>query len=160
MAFLTDTNFKLQASVPLALPETEMRVRSCETIACVRLEAGMSMEVRWLGLHVISVDSGMWQLPTLSPVDLSINSKEVPALDALFVGIYFGATPDVPVTGVPLFKVGSDTVGFVTGNPSFPAEFNVPGYYSVVAVNNSLYDTFSASVSGVMRVQLTPDYAP
>ena len=136
--YLTPSSLSGQIFVPISFGQTELRRGKEIHVASVNLEAGQSLELRSLTLHVVSVLT-----PGVTPVYYN------KSLNLCSVGVYLGP---MRCSGVAL--VVNDTSGAATHNPFTVSSIRTKGTYTVIVGNNTSNVDLSVAVTGVMKISL------
>jgi hypothetical protein len=124
-------------TIPVALPETELRRGRTLQVAAITLTLGDRLELRSMNLHLLKIlTTGV--VPVLNNTAAGLVS----------VGVYATETPMV-TGGCGLVHV--DRPGMATWNASAPARFVTPGTYRVLVSNNASNVDLSIIVSGSLK---------
>lgn len=133
--YVTPETFDRLLTVPIALPQTELRRGRSMQLASVQLRAGETLELRSLCLHVLRLLT-----PGVAP---QLNNS---ALGLASVGIY--ATQ---MTGSGIGLVHTMSPGATAWNPYVPVRIRTPGTYRVVVSNNAANVDLALIVTGCLK---------
>lgn len=142
MALITTERFSKTISVPVSLVQTELRRGSVMKLATVELEAGQSMQLRFLFLNVIRI---------LTP---GVLADEVnTGFGLAFCGVYH----ENDMAASPVGSVIARTTGIHSTSPHYTSDYTTPGSYSVLLWNNTGRTVDGAadlavSVTGALKI--------
>lgn len=137
MSYLVATEFDRIQTMPISLPQTELRRQKSLQVATVVLNLGQVLELRSLNLHLIKIlTPGV--LPALVNTSLGLVS----------VGLYLGSA--MTTGGIAL--VVASAPGVSSYHPAQPARVTAPGLYKVFVTNNSSNIDVTAAVTGSAKI--------
>ncbi len=156
MAYLTEQNLANTLDIPVALPSVELNQGDWIVVATVRVTTPMRLTLRSMCLHVLG--------STVDPAAVVPDNKVIPALGSVYVGLYQNYSASSPSTIVSLDVLSANAIGVFT-RPTSALVITTPGYYSVLAVNNTKSSTqgtidpatlinFKLLVTGQIRLEL------
>jgi len=134
MSTLTQNRYDRIVSLPISLPQTELRRGRSIEAAVVNLGLGEELEVRSLTIHLVRILTQGTQ-PSLNNTALGLASA----------GVYFATM----LTGGAFVK--ADAIGAWTWNPSAPMRFVTPGIYRVLVSNNASNTDLAVTVTGSIK---------
>lgn len=137
MSYLTNPQFELIQTHPIALPQTELRRQKTIQVATIPLALGQVLELRSLTVHLIAILT-----PGVNPV------LENTSLGLISAGLYFGSS--MTTGGIAL--VTASAPGASSYHPIQPVRVTAPGVYKVFVTNNSSNVDVSALVTGSARI--------
>jgi hypothetical protein len=141
---VTTAAFNRALNVGFALPQATLLPNSAEQVTIITVAPGQRLQLRWLTLHLVRLNSAV----TAAPVKVNA------ALATAYVGLY-GQDAELirSPAGRPLLYTGAEVPGAVQARPSFPVDLS-PGTYAVLAVNNLYAVTLEVAVCGSLHVSL------
>lgn len=134
--YVSDARFANILTLPISLPQTELRRGGSIQAAILPLNLGESFELRSLTLHLLKI---------LTPGVLPVLNNT--SLGLLSVGVYL--TPMLTGSAAIAFI---NSPGAVTYNPSAPARYSSPGLYRVIVSNNCSNLDLSVIVAGSVKL--------
>ena len=137
MSYVTSTEFDRIATLPLALPQTEMRRQKAIQVTTIVLAQGQRLELRSLNLHLIQVLT-----PGVAPV------LETTALGVASAGLYL----DGGMLSGGIGVVAATAAGVSSYSPNQPVVVTAPGTYVVIVSNNSSNVDVTVSLTGSVRI--------
>ncbi len=139
----TDT-FEQTLDVGFNLPQTLLRPNTAEQVTVITVAPGQRLQLRWLTLHLVKLNSSATQIPT------KVNAS----LGTFYVGL-FGDRADFirAPAGRPLLYAAVELPGAAQERPAFAINLS-PGTYSMLAVNNLFGVTIEAAICGSFRLNL------
>lgn len=136
IGFVTKEALRSIVSMPLSLPQTELRRSRTLVVASIPLQLGDELEIRSLVLS---------SYRNLSPGN--VPEYLTGSLGILSVGLYFGSTITSPLAVAVLAKLGTSMI-----NPYKSCRCKTPGVYSVIVSNNTLNMDYSVAVTGCVKI--------
>lgn len=136
IGFITKAALKTIVSMPVTLPQTELRRSRTLTIASIPLQLGEELEIKSLVLS---------SYRNLSPGN--VPEYLTGSLGILSVGLYFGRTVTSPLALAVLSKLGTSMV-----NPYKACKCKTPGVYSIIVSNNTTNMDYSVAVTGSVKI--------
>ena len=136
MSYISQIEFDRVLSVPIALPETELRRQNFLTIGTLVLEPGQRLELCCLHLQIFKLLS-FGVSPLLA--DSSLGLCSVGLLTSTMFTSALGLTT-------------LSAVGTAAWNQDQPVIVTAPGTYAVQVYNNSTNMDLSVVVTGAMRL--------
>lgn len=136
MAYVNTARFAKSVTLPISLPQTELRRGRSLRVASLTLRGGERLELRSLTLQVLKI---------LTPGPLPIYTNT--ALGAASVGLYLGEALTSPIAWA---FVGS--VGTASTNPFNVRRVVTPGLYTVIISNNTSNLDLSVCATGCVRL--------
>lgn len=133
--YVTPSRLDRILSLPLALPQTELRRGRSIQVAVLPLALNESLEIKSLTLHLLKLLTP-GQTPDLNNTALGIVS----------VGIYLTPMLTGSAALVRAYQPGATAL-----NPYSPARFTTPGAYTVIASNNTANVDVAIIVTGLAR---------
>lgn len=141
---VTTSAFGKSLNVGFSLPQSILKPNSAEQVAVIDVADGQSLDLRWLTLHLVKLNSS----PTTIP------NKVNASLGAAYVGLYGQHAEYITSpSGRPLLYTAADVPGAVQAKPAFPVDLS-PGTYSVLVVNNLYTVTLEVAVCGSFHLSL------
>ena len=137
MSYLTQTDYNRFSTLPISLPETELRTRCYIQVCAFNLTEGLVMEMACCHLHVLRVLT-----PGVTPV-LADSSLGLASVGLLASSMLSGAVG----------LVTQNAVGTAAWNADQPVVITAPGIYRVVVINNSVNVDLAVLVTGSVRVR-------
>ncbi len=137
MSYLTSSAFERLQTLPISLPQTELRRQKTLQLMTVILNQGQRLELRSLHLHLLQILT-----PGVVP------SLETGGLGLVSVGFYLGGGMLTGGIGV----VGLSQAGVASYHPAQPVWVTSPGVYRVVVANNSSNVDVTVLVTGSLRI--------
>lgn len=134
--YVNTARFSKSVTLPVSLPQTELRRGRTLRITSWVLKTGERLEVRSLVLQVLKV---------LTPGPLPVYTNT--SLGAASVGLYLGETVTSPIAWA---FVGS--VGTASTNPFCLRRVVTPGLYTVIISNNTSNLDLSVCATGCLRL--------
>lgn len=134
--YVNTARFSKSVTLPISLPQTELRRGRTLRITSWVLKAGERLELRSLALQVLKV-------LTPGPLPLYTNTS----LGSASVGLYLGETVTSPIAWA---FVGS--VGTASTNPFYMRRVVTPGLYTVIVSNNTSNLDLSVCATGCIRL--------
>jgi len=136
MSYLTSTDYNRFYTLPISLPETELRTRCFIQVCTFDLKMGMVMEMCSCHLQVLRVLT-----PGVTPVlaDTSLGMSSVGLLASTMLSSAVGL-------------VTQSAVGTSAWNADQPVLVTAPGIYRVVVINNSVNVDLAVVVTGTVRI--------
>lgn len=136
MSYITETQFERIVSLPVSLPETELRRQRYIQVGTYPIQLGQRLELRGLTIHLVKIlTPGV--LPVLDNTVLSLCSA----------GLLVGSMASSVMGAVYLNGLGA---GCWTADQ--PVIVTAPGTYRVVAFNNSSNVDLSVVVTGSIKL--------
>lgn len=136
MSYLTTNQFDRIVTMPISLPQTELRRQRYLHVGVYPVALGQRLELRSLTLHLLKI---------LTPGVGAILDNTVSGLCS--VGIVIGSM----ATSV-IGQVSINGLGASTWTADQPVIITAPGTYRVVAFNNSSNIDVSLAVTGSMKL--------
>jgi len=136
MSYLTTADYDRFQTVPIALPETELRFQRQLHVCTVVVAQGQRLEMACLTLHLYKV--------------LTLGVVPVLADDTL--GMVCTGLMASTMTSSALGLVKLNAVGVECWNPDQPVLINAPGVYRVFVLNNCWNVDLAVAVTGSMRL--------
>lgn len=138
MSYITTTQFERIVSLPIALPQTELRRQRFIQVCALPLSLNQRMEIRGLTIHLVKILT-----PGVSPV-----------LDNTVLGLCS--------SGVLIDSMATSAIGcvFVNGlgaacmSSDQPVILTAPGTYRIVCFNNANNVDLSVVVTGSAKLYL------
>lgn len=138
MPYVTPTLADRTLSMPVSLPQTELRRGKSIHIASFVLEEGQFLQLKSLNLHLLKI---------LTPGVVPVYASKV--LGVVSVGIY-----DSPMLCSGGCLVRGYEVGVSQFNPWQTRRFYNPGTYTVVVSNNTTNVDVDVCVNGSLKLYL------
>lgn len=136
MTYVTQKSFAKILTLPITLPQTELRRGKSIRVLTWNLARGERMDLRSLTLTVLQI---------LTPGNLPQYTNT--ALGASSIGLYFGETLTSPIAWA---SVG--TVGSAATNPFARKRIITPGVYTVIVSNNTYNVDVSVCATGCVKL--------
>jgi len=136
MSYLTTTDYSRFLSLPIALPETELRRQCYLQIGTFSLALGQRLEMACCNLHVYKVLT-FGVSPAL--LDDTLGLASIGLLASTMLSSAVGL-------------VSTNAVGVMTWNQDQPVVITAPGIYRVVVFNNCSNVDLSVIVTGSVRI--------
>lgn len=138
MSYITESQFDRSLSLPLSLPQTELRRGKFLTVATVVLQTNQQLWLRSLTLHLVK---------TLNPGKSPTYRNQ--RLGLVSAGLYYGSNIASPIVRVRLTDTGAKAI-----HPFGYCRVLTPGIYSVLVSNNTQNLDFAVVVTGEAKVFL------
>lgn len=141
MSYLTLTGYNRYFTLPIALPETELRTQCSIQVCTFDVRQGMKLELASCHLQVLRILT-----PGVSPVlaDSSLGLASVGLLSSTMLSSAVGL-------------VTQNVIGVASLNSDQPVVVTAPGIYQVVVINNSVNVDLSVVVTGMVRISTLAD---
>lgn len=138
MSYITDNQFDRILTLPISLPQTEIRRQRSIQIATFAISLGQRLEMRSLNVHLAKIlTPGV--TPTLDNSNLGLCSA----------GILVGSMATSAIGSVYLNGLGAACF-----SADQPVIVTAPGVYRVVAFNNANNVDLSLTVTGSVKLFL------
>ena len=135
MSYITNNEFEQIVTLPISLPQTELRSRRYIQVGTYPVLLGQRLELRVLTIHLVSIlTPGV--LPQIDSTVLSLCSA----------GLLIGSMATSVIGAVYL-----DGLGAGCWNAVQPVIVTAPGTYRIVAFNNSSNVDLSVAVTGSIK---------
>ncbi len=142
--FITPAGFDRSLGISFNLPQSLLAANTAEQVAIFTLNREMTVEIAWLCLHLVKMNSSPVSMPT------KVNTS----LGSAFIGLYGDRAELIESpAGQPLVYVACQLPGAAAADPSYLVNLS-PGVYSLLAVNNLVDTPLEVSVSGALRANL------
>ncbi len=136
MTYVTPSRLNEVISLPLVLPQTELRRGQIIQAAVIKLELGQVLRVSYFGLHLISV---------LTPA--TVPETFTTSCGLASAGVYTGT-----MVGSSSCQVALNSPGIREINPFHYREYRAPGIYTVQVSNNTKNVDLTVCLTGVAKI--------
>lgn len=133
--YVTASRYDRILTLPVSLPQTELRRGRSIQAAVIRLGLGEEFELRSLTLHLLKI---------LTP-------GAVPQLNNTALGLVSAGVYQSPMLTGSAACVKATTPGAFSYNPSAPARFSTPGTYTVIVSNNAANIDLAVILTGSVK---------
>ena len=134
--YVNQSYFDTVRTLPIVLPQTELKRETSILLASLPLNLGEYMELRSLTLHVIQLLT-----PGVNP------SSEVDAIGAASVSVQLGGMATGAIAVVPIASPGAASL-----DANKPVVIRAPGVYQVYVRNHSNNVDMSVCVTGSAKI--------
>lgn len=135
MSFITSSQFDRIVTLPISLPQTELRRQRAIQIATFPLLLGQRLEMRSLTVHLVKI---------LTP-------GVVPVLDNTALGLCSAGIIAGSMATSVIGSVFTNGIGSGTWSAEQPVIITAPGVYRVLAFNNAANIDLSVTVTGSVK---------
>lgn len=159
-------------SIPISLPQTFLPRNTQMPVVTFELSLGDVLRLRYLTLYVPNFNGVRVFQQSIVPVTLGIPHFQVPpddpvtaaqvastatlmnsAYGSVYAGLFSGGFERADkITGSPIFVLSSSGVGAVSTDPRRKVDFDSPGQYTLVVVNNTAGLDFDVVLTGVFKL--------
>lgn len=136
MSYITQTKFDSFVTLPVTLPQTELRTQRYIQVASFPLLQGQHLEMRSLCLHLLRILT-----PGVTPVtnNTSLGLASVGMLVSTMISSAFGI-------------VSINAAGVASLNSDQPVIVTAPGNYKIMVFNNSTNVDMAVVVTGSVKI--------
>lgn len=137
--YLTQERFSKILTVPLSLPQTQIRRYDTETLGSISIELGQRLRFRWAAGHVVRSGVGS-------------QGKVNSAFGLAYMGLYLNSF-GYPA-GVPIALLDMDTEGVHRTNHFRSWEVSTPGFYEILITNNLIESDLEVVATAILQLEV------